>query len=206
MRVMGIDPGLTRCGIAVVSGPSAPIPGSIGSAKPGFIAADVLRTHPNKDLEFRLAEISTQLNRWVETYRPEVLVVERVFAQHNVSTVMATAQVAGLAMVAAASRGIPVAQHTPSEVKAAVTGYGDAPKEQIQHMVKRILGLAELPQPADAADALALAICHVWRQGSAVATDTAQQTSAQQRWAAAERAARRTGYRSGRGRLGRKPS
>ncbi|OKL54915.1 crossover junction endodeoxyribonuclease RuvC [Bowdeniella nasicola] len=206
MRIMGIDPGLTRCGIAVIEGPKAGLPGSIGSPKPTFVAADVLRTHPNKDLEFRLAEMSAQLNEWVERYRPEILLVERVFAQHNVSTVMTTAQVAGLAMVAAASRGIPVGQHTPSEVKAAVTGYGDAPKEQVQHMVQRILALPKLSQPADAADALALAICHSWRQGSAVATDTSIQTTAQQRWAAAERAARRTGYRAGRGRMGKKSS
>lgn len=207
MRVMGVDPGLTRCGVGVIASPDRDTTrGQIGTPAPEHIATGVLRSHPRQDLEFRLAALYKQLCQWVETYRPDVLVVERVFAQHNVSTVMGTAQVAGLAMVAAASSGIPVAQHTPSEVKAAVTGYGDAPKAQIQTMVARILQLPALPEPADAADALALAICHLWRQGSAVATDTAGQTPAQQRWAAAQRAARQTGYRAGRGRLGKKPA
>ncbi|MDO5727473.1 MAG: crossover junction endodeoxyribonuclease RuvC [Bowdeniella nasicola] len=202
---MGVDPGLTRCGVGVIERTGA-TRGSIGTPTPTHVATGVLRSHPRQDLEFRLAALFSQLTEWVETYQPDVVVVERVFAQHNVSTVMGTAQVAGLAMVAAASHGIPVSQHTPSEVKAAVTGYGDAPKEQIQTMVTKILGLTQLPKPADAADALALAICHLWRQGSAVATDTAGQTPAQQRWAAAQRAARQTGYRAGRGRLGKKPA
>lgn len=200
---MGVDPGLTRCGVGVIDSPKGTARGGIGTAQPTQVAAGVVRSHPRQDLEFRLLALSQGLNDWVERYAPDVVVVERVFAQHNVSTVMGTAQAAGLAMVAAASHGLTVAQHTPSEVKAAVTGYGDAPKEQIGAMVARILGLASAPEPADAADALALAICHLWRQGSAVATDTASQTPAQQRWAAAQRAARRTGYRGGRGRLGR---
>lgn len=206
MRVMGVDPGLTRCGVGVIASPKAATRGQIGMPAPQHIATGVLRSHPRQDLEFRLAGLYRELCQWVETHHPDVLVVERVFAQHNVSTVMGTAQVAGLAMVAAASKGIPVAQHTPSEVKAAVTGYGDAPKAQIQTMVAKILQLPALPEPADAADALALAICHLWRQGSVVATDTAGQTAAQQRWAAAQRAARQTGYRAGRGRLGKKPA
>ncbi|MDO4606923.1 MAG: crossover junction endodeoxyribonuclease RuvC [Bowdeniella nasicola] len=202
MRVLGVDPGLTRCGVGVVESPPPSAAGRIGAPQPRYVATGVVRSHPNQDLEFRLATIFRGLNEWVESHRPDIVVVERVFSQHNVSTVMGTAQVAGLAMVAAASRGITVAQHTPSEVKAAVTGYGDAPKEQVQNMVARILGLAQLPQPADAADALALAICHLWRQGSAVASDTTSQTPAQQKWAAAQRAARQTGYRAGRGRMG----
>ena len=100
---------------------------------------------------------------WLDEHGPDVVAVERVFSQHNVGTVMGTAQAAGLAMVAAARRGVPVALHTPTEVKAAVTGSGRADKAQVATMVTRILGLDEAPRPADAADALALAICHLWR-------------------------------------------
>jgi crossover junction endodeoxyribonuclease RuvC len=114
-----------------------------------------------------------------------------VFAQHNVGTVMGTAQVAGLAMVGAARRGVPVALHTPSEVKAAVTGSGRAGKEQVQRMVASILELGELPKPADAADALALAVCHLWRPAGALqGGDRHELTPAQRAWAAAERTAR----------------
>lgn len=130
------------------------------------------------------------------------MAIERVFAQHNLSTVMGVAQVSGVALHAAAKRGLPVALHTPSEVKAAVTGYGSADKKQVQAMVARILGLAEVPKPADAADALAIAICHAWRGGPAPAprvggggatqasAGAAAQTPAQAAWLAAERSAR----------------
>jgi crossover junction endodeoxyribonuclease RuvC len=107
--------------------------------------------------------------------------VERVFSQHNVRTVMGTAQAAAVVMVAAARRGLPVATHTPSEVKAAVTGSGVAVKGQVEAMVMRLLGLTEPPRPADAADALALAICHVWRGGARLRLDTALSRMAGQR-------------------------
>jgi crossover junction endodeoxyribonuclease RuvC len=117
------------------------------------------------DLDHRLLELHAQITQWVEKYSPDVIAVERVFSQHNVRTVMGTAQAAGIALVAA-QHGVPVFLHTPSEVKAAVTGSGRANKAQVSEMVKRLLNLQEIPKPADSADALALAICHIWR-GSA---------------------------------------
>ncbi|HEU5270060.1 MAG TPA: crossover junction endodeoxyribonuclease RuvC [Jatrophihabitans sp.] len=155
MRVLGVDPGLTRCGLGVVDGqPGRP---------PTLVHVEVLRT-PAADLpERRLLALSAALDEAVGEFRPDVVVVERVFAQHNVRTVTGTAQVAGLAMVAAARHGIPVQLHTPSEVKAAITGSGSADKAQVTAMVTRILRLTSAPRPADAADALALAICQIWR-------------------------------------------
>lgn len=159
MRVLGVDPGLTRLGLGLVDG-------TIGRP-PVLVAVDVVRTPAGLDVARRLVRIETVIDEWIELYRPDAVAVERVFAQHNVRTVMGTAQAAGVAMVVAARRGLPVALHTPSEVKAAVTGSGRADKAQVTTMVTRILKLTERPTPADAADALALAICHVWRGGVA---------------------------------------
>lgn len=181
MRVLGVDPGLTRCGVGVIE----------TGRPPRLVAVGVIRTEAGEAAEERLLAISRGLETWMDTHHPDAVAIERAFAQHNVPTVMGVAQVAGLAMVAAAARGIPIALHTPSEVKAAVTGYGNAPKGQVQHMVARILGLDEAPKPADAADALALAICHSWRLGSPTASASSAQTAAQRAWAEAERAARR---------------
>ena len=181
MRVLGVDPGLTRCGVGVIE----------AGRPPRLVAVGVIRTDAADPAEVRLLGISRGLEVWLDTHRPDAVAIERAFAQHNVPTVMGVAQVAGLAMVAATARGIPIALHTPSEVKAAVTGYGNAPKAQVQQMVARVLGLADLPKPADAADALALAICHSWRLGSPTAASSAAQTPAQRAWAEAERAARR---------------
>jgi crossover junction endodeoxyribonuclease RuvC len=114
----------------------------------------------------RLCQIEAEINAWLDEHSPDAVAVERVFSQLNVRTVMGTAQASGIAMVAAARRGIPVALHTPSEVKAAVTGSGRADKAQVGLMVARLLRLTETPQPADAADSLALAICHIWRGGA----------------------------------------
>lgn len=158
MRVLGIDPGLTRCGLGVVDGsPGRP---------PTLVAVGVVRTSADLPLPRRLLRLEIEIEEWMATHRPDAVAVERVFAQHNVQTVMGTAQAAGVAMLVAARRGSPVALHTPSEVKAAITGSGRAGKEQVGGMVTRILRLASPPQPADAADALALAICHVWRGGA----------------------------------------
>ncbi|MDX3001909.1 crossover junction endodeoxyribonuclease RuvC [Kribbella solani] len=155
MRVLGVDPGLTRCGLGVVEGtPGKP---------PALVAVGVIRTPADLDVSKRLVRIEAELDEWIARHQPDAVAVERVFAQHNVRTVMGTAQASGVAMVVAARRGLPVALHTPSEVKAAVTGSGRAGKEQVTTMVTRILRLSERPTPADAADALALAICHVWR-------------------------------------------
>jgi crossover junction endodeoxyribonuclease RuvC len=128
------------------------------------VAVDVIRTLPDVDLAVRLLGISDAAEHWMDTYRPEAVAVERVFAQHNVRTAMGTAQAGGVVALAAARRGLPVVFHTPSEIKAAVTGSGRADKAQVTGMVMRLLGLMERPSPADAADALALAICHLWRE------------------------------------------
>lgn len=167
MRVLGIDPGLTRCGIAVVEG-------SIGRPL-RLIAADAIRTSPDTDLPQRLLGIERGIEEWLDEYAPEAAAVERVFAQHNLSTVMGTAQVSGLALVCAARRGLPVVTHTPSEAKAAITGNGRADKAQVGTMVTRILGLDGPPKPADAADAVALAICNIWRGGAQSRVAQAQQ-------------------------------
>lgn len=158
MRVLGVDPGLTRCGLGVVDGqPGRPL---------SMVAFGVVRTAANSELGTRLLDVQTEVERWLDLHEPDVLAVERVFSQHNVTTVMGTAQASAVAIVAAARRRIPVALHTPSEVKAAVTGSGRADKNQVGAMVGRILRLDAPPTPADAADALALAICQVWRGGS----------------------------------------
>ena len=170
MRVLGIDPGLTRCGLGVVDG----LPGR----QPRLIAVDVVRTPAELDTARRLVLIEEAVDAWVAEHRPTAVAIERVFAQHNVQTVMGTAQAAGVAMLVAARRGIPVSLHTPSEVKAAITGSGRAGKDQVGAMVTRILKLEEAPRPADAADALALAICHVWRGGTTARLDAAMEAAA----------------------------
>ncbi|HYP44554.1 MAG TPA: crossover junction endodeoxyribonuclease RuvC [Propionibacteriaceae bacterium] len=170
MRVLGVDPGLTRCGLGVVDGSSG--------RPPRLVGVDVIRTPTDLELSRRLLRIEEAVEEWVSSYRPDVLAVERVFAQHNVQTVMGTAQAAGVALLVAARRGLPVALHTPSEVKAAITGSGRAAKEQVGAMVTRILRLDVAPKPADAADALALAICHVWRGGATARMEAAQGAAA----------------------------
>jgi len=159
MRVLGVDPGLTRMGVGVVEG-------RIG-APLSIVAAGVVRTPAADPIHQRLLSVDVQINEWLDEYAPDAVAVERMFAQEGVRTIMGTAQAAGVAMVAAARRGLPVTMHTPSEVKAAITGDGRAQKDQVAAMVVRILKLAEAPKPVDATDALALAICHVWRGGAA---------------------------------------
>lgn len=186
VRVLGVDPGLTRCGLGVVD--------SLPGRRVRLVAVGVARSDPALDLDQRLLAIAEAIDECLERHAPDTVAVERVFAQHNVRTVTGTAQVAGIAMLAAARRRIPVAVHTPSEVKAAVTGSGAAHKAQVQTMVARLLDLPERPQPADAADALALAICHLWRPAGALGTPQREPgalTAAQRTWAAAEQAARR---------------
>ena len=128
-----------------------------------LVAVDVVRTPPGDDIGARLLAIERAVEAWLREHQPDAVAVERVFSQHNVRTVMGVAQVSGVVIAAACRQGLPVALHTPSEVKAAVTGHGRAEKAQVGAMVARLLGLAAPPKPADAADALALAICHVWR-------------------------------------------
>ncbi|MFD8600066.1 crossover junction endodeoxyribonuclease RuvC [Kitasatospora sp. NPDC059646] len=158
MRVLGVDPGLTRCGVGVVDG----LPGR----QLAMLGVGVVRTPPGDELGPRLLAVERGLEEWLDRYSPELVAVERVFAQHNVRTVMGTAQASAVAVLCATRRGIPVTLHTPSEVKAAVTGSGRADKAQVTAMVTRILRLDAPPKPADAADALALAICHIWRGGT----------------------------------------
>ncbi|TFC15361.1 crossover junction endodeoxyribonuclease RuvC [Cryobacterium algoritolerans] len=186
VRVLGIDPGLTRCGVGVVD--------VAGNRTATLVDVTVLRSGPDLPLEQRLLLISRGLEEMLDRHKPAFVAIERVFAQNNVRTVMGTAQISGVALLLAAQRGLPVTLHTPSEVKAAITGYGSADKAQVGAMVARVLGLAEVPRPADAADALALAICHAWRTGisggtlpSAPGVTAGTLTPAQRAWRAAER-------------------
>jgi crossover junction endodeoxyribonuclease RuvC len=154
VRVLGVDPGLTRCGLGVVEG------------RPGramLVAVGVARTPADDDLGRRLVTLEAELEAWLDVHQPDAVAVERVFSQANVRTVMGTAQAGAVAITCAARRGLPVVLHTPSEVKAAVTGSGRADKAQVAAMVARLLRLTTPPRPADAADALALALCHLWR-------------------------------------------
>ena len=158
MRVLGVDPGLTRCGLGVIEG----APGS----RLDLVAVRVVKTPAEAPLGERLLVVESAVDRWVHEYQPDVVAVERVFSQRNMRTVMGTAQASGVAILAAVRCGLSLNTYTPSEIKAAVTGNGRADKAQVAAMVTRLLRLAERPQPADASDALALAICEVWR-GSA---------------------------------------
>ena len=198
LRVLGIDPGLNRCGVGIVDVEP--------SRRATLVYVGVIRTPPGLPLEERLLTIGTGIAGLIDEYAPQAVALERVFAQHNLKTVMGTAQASGVALHAAAARGLSVGLHTPSEVKAAVTGYGSADKKQVATMVQNILRLDAPPTPADASDALALALCHAWRPFAGVArtaatsagpaADTAaphstdKLTPAQEAWRAAEKAAR----------------
>lgn len=187
MRVLGIDPGLTRCGVGVVDVER--------DRTARLVYVGVIRTPHEMPLEQRLLGLGDGIEEVLDAYHPQVVAIERVFAQHNVRTVMGTAQVSGVALHQAARRGLPVALHTPTEVKASITGYGAADKKQVQAMVARILNLDVVPKPADAADALALAICHAWRVPLVTAPGAqagAGLTPAQRAWQEAERATRAT--------------
>lgn len=183
LRVLGVDPGLTRCGVGVVDVEP--------SRKARLVHVSVIRTNPELELEKRLLELGAGLEELLSEYQPEAVALERVFAQQNLKTVMGTAQASGVVLLLAARQDLAVGLHTPSEVKASVTGYGSADKKQVATMVARILGLDTPPTPADASDALALAICHAWKTGTATArvTGGSTLTPAQQAWRAAERAA-----------------
>ncbi|MFC5382469.1 crossover junction endodeoxyribonuclease RuvC [Aquipuribacter nitratireducens] len=175
MRVLGVDPGLTRCGVAVVDGQ--------GGRRAGLVHAGVVRTDPGEDVARRLVTVHAAVVALLDEHRPDVVAVERVFAQHNVRSVMGTAQSAGVVMLAASQVGLAVATHTPSEVKAAVTGNGRADKAQVGLMVARILGLAAAPRPADAADAVALALCQLWRGTADVRRRAAADAAPRSRYA-----------------------
>jgi crossover junction endodeoxyribonuclease RuvC len=170
MRVLGIDPGLTRCGVGVVEG-------SVGRPLT-LIDVNVIRTSPGEPIAQRLVTIERGLDAWLDEFEPDAVAVERVFARSDSSTIMGTAQASGIALVVAARRGLPIALHTPSEVKAAVSGSGRANKAQVGAMVTRILRLDAPPKPADAADALALAITHIWRGGAQARIEAAMLAAA----------------------------
>lgn len=157
MRVLAVDPGLTRCGVAVVEGE----PGRNAT----LLHVAVLTTKTTQVHAHRLLAITEEVKALIARFRPQVVAVETVFSQHNLRTVIGTAQAAGVVMLAAAEGGVDVATHTPTEVKAAVTGSGRASKDQVAKMVTKVLGLPEAPKPVDATDACALALCHVWRGG-----------------------------------------
>ncbi|MFD4414828.1 MULTISPECIES: crossover junction endodeoxyribonuclease RuvC [unclassified Streptomyces] len=200
MRVLGVDPGLTRCGVGVVEG--------VAGRPLTMRGVGVVRTPADAELGLRLVAIEQGIEQWLDEHEPEFVAVERVFSQHNVRTVMGTAQASAVAMLCAARRGIPVALHTPSEVKAAVTGSGRADKAQVGAMVTRLLRLDAPPRPADAADALALAICHIWRAPAqnrlqqAVAQNRLQQAAAQNQvqQAAAPHASKPASHHASKGR------
>jgi crossover junction endodeoxyribonuclease RuvC len=179
IRVLGVDPGLTRCGVGIVD--VAP------NRTASLVFVTVIRTPPDMPLESRLLELGRGFEQYLDEYAPHAVALEEVFAQLNTRTVMGTAQASGVAMYAAAKRGLKVGLHTPTEVKAAITGYGAANKKQVATMVQRVLGLDAPPKPADASDALALAICHAWKRGAAVAVPGSSATPAQEAWLAAER-------------------
>lgn len=184
MRILGVDPGLTRCGIGVID--------AHADRTVELISVMVIQTSPSQELPLRLLELRSALAEVIDEFKPERVAVERVFAQHNLRTVMGTAQASGIAFVEAAVRGLPVDLHTPSEVKAAVTGTGRANKTQVATMVARLLVLPEGKLLPDATDALALAICNAWR-GSANSATTSALTPAQARWREAERQAKKRG-------------
>jgi len=182
-RILGIDPGLTRCGVGVID--------LAAGRRVNLVSVDVYRSEPSLELSARIASIGDRIEALIVESNPEVIALERVYADVNVRSVMGTAQISGVVLLLAARHGIPIAMHTPTEVKAAVTGSGRADKKQVGAMVARILGLAEAPKPADAADSLAIAICHAWRGAAATATTSDQLTPAQRAWQQAERLAAR---------------
>jgi crossover junction endodeoxyribonuclease RuvC len=153
MIVLGIDPGLTRCGYAVIEGK--------GGRTLVALALGVIRTAPSSPLPTRLAELKIELASLIAQFRPDAVAVEQVFFQVNVRTAMSVGQASGLALAEAAAAGCDVMQYTPNQVKSAVAGWGGASKVQVQKMVQSRLGLATVPEPPDAADAAALALCHL---------------------------------------------
>lgn len=182
--MLGVDPGLTRCGLGVVD--------VMPDRSATLVHVGVVRSDADAPIEARLAVIAAGIRAVIRDHSPHVVAVERVFAQSNRHSVMGTAQASGVALLAAADAGLAAATHTPSEVKAAITGYGSADKRQVQTMVARVLRLDELPKPADAADALALALCHAWRGSAPTAGAPSHRTltPAQRAWRQAERVRR----------------
>jgi crossover junction endodeoxyribonuclease RuvC len=179
--IMGVDPGLTRCGVGIVR----ESPGR----KVEFVYVDTLRASPELQLEVRIAAIANEIEQLILRHKPDVIAIERVFAQANLRSVMGVAQISGVVLYLAEKHGVAVEMHTPSEVKAAVTGSGRAAKAQVGEAVRLLLKLSEVPKPADSADALAIAITQAWR-GGAHSNSNIAPTKAQSVWLAAERASK----------------
>lgn len=182
IRVLGVDPGLTRCGLGVVEG----TPGR----QLRMVAVGVVRTPVSDEPQERLLTLQTEIDQWLNDHEVDAVAVEQVFARANIRGIMGTAQASAVPMLAAARRGLPVGTHTPTEVKAAVSGNGRADKSQVSSMVTRILRLTSAPTPADATDALALAICHLWRSTAHAKLGAAQ---ASERYTRAARTAAAAG-------------
>jgi crossover junction endodeoxyribonuclease RuvC len=176
-KILGIDPGLTRCGIGIIE--------LSKSRKVSLVDVSVLLSAKDSELDARIGSIGNEIEALIKKHRPDVIAIERVFSQQNLSSVMGTAQISGVAIFLAAKHSIPIAMHTPTEVKAAVTGSGRAGKAQVGLMVASLLGLKEVPKPADAADALAIAIC----QGFRGVNSSTSYTKAQQKWQEASKSA-----------------
>ncbi len=180
-RVLGVDPGLTRCGVGVIE---------VGqSRKVSLVHVDTYKTDASMELAQRIGEIGNQIELLIQKTKPEAIAIERIFSQQNLRSVMGVAQISGVVMMLAHKYQIPVYLHTPSEVKAAVTGSGRANKQQVGIMVARILGLTDIPKPADASDSLAIAICHAWKSVGGTVSASAEMTPAQKAWQAAEQSA-----------------
>lgn len=184
VRVLGVDPGLTRCGIGVVAGPpSAPV----------LVATELVRTPRQDPLEVRLDVLHRAVAGAIRTHRPDAIAVERVLFSSNVRSAMATGQAAGVALLAAAQSGVPVTPYSPNDVKLTVAGHGGADKAEVARMVAIQLGLATPPRPADVADALAIALTHLVRCRLAASTRATPANEALQAAAAAADAAGRRG-------------
>jgi len=194
VRIIGVDPGLTRCGIGIVTAGAG--------RRVTFEHVEVLTSTASDPLPERLHRIGSGIERLLDGEKPAAIALERVFAQQNLPSVMGVAQISGVVMFLAERRGIPVALYTPNEVKAQVTGYGSADKAQVTAMVTRLLGLGAPPRPADAADALALAITHAWHLGRGGAADRAGRAAAPAAETPAQRAWREAESRLGRRRSG----
>jgi crossover junction endodeoxyribonuclease RuvC len=180
-RILGVDPGLTRCGLGVIE---------VGSSRNvSLVTVETIRTDAGSELVDRIGHIGEQIERVILKAKPKAIAIERVFSQQNLRSVMGVAQVSGVVLMLAHKHKIPVFLHTPSEVKAAVTGSGRAGKNQVGTMVAKILGLEQIPKPADAADSLAIAICHAWRSAGGTMQASKAMTPAQKAWQTAEQAA-----------------
>lgn len=157
--------------------------------KVSLVMVDTIRTDAKTELVNRIGEIGIKIEALIKKTKPNAIAIERVFSQQNLRSVMGVAQISGVILMLAHKHKIPVYMHTPSEVKAAVTGSGRANKDQVGAMVAKILGLRDVPKPADAADSLAIAICHAWRSAAGTIAHSKDLTPAQKAWQRAEQEA-----------------